>query len=606
MSRRITAGNDAPFRWAVKLQGKPFDLSGKDVKVYVINSRGEIPVARLTIEGHEVSGVFEGRYQTRLGEHSLVLRVNEGRPEMKTATVANVFELVQWSADAGGSDEGDVIVAPVLIESELSIGVIDLSDYLTKSDAEKTYQPKENIYYLDWDSASGSGELDEATYQAIMAADQVCLKDGKTITEPTTKVKNDAECAYGFVADKRYVLVVSESNYAIIPTPYYDDKGIKSELTELSAEVGKKQDVLVSSQTIKTINGESILGSGNIIIQGGGGNEEMPRILAGNSPNLIWEDLEGKIHFEGGYITSRKAQSDTYFRTNCKKILSCTVNPTIAEWAFLFGEQTEKGVIEEVYPYIFSSAKLTSLNFAFSGAPNIKDWSFLKYLDTSKITSMSGVFHASEADTIDLSNWDVSNVTNLGNNSSYNFFGNIKKVLGLENWDISNVQQMKAFLSGGVEEFVGVENWDVQNCNDFERLFYSTSASSIDVSLWRISDGANMNDFIKNGGIVTSFGMPNVPTGAKTSHFGRYLDKLTDITMREDALIYASLYFNESPLTADSVKTLLSHLADTPDEGATITFKSGLYTGYSAEDKAEIDALRNTATTNGWTIVNMG
>lgn len=122
MSRRITAGNDAPFRWAVKLQGKPFELSGKDVKVYVINSRGEIPVAQLTIEGHEVSGVFEGRYQTRLGEHSLVLRVNEGRPEMKTATVANVFELVQWSADAGGSDEGDVIVAPVLIESELSIG----------------------------------------------------------------------------------------------------------------------------------------------------------------------------------------------------------------------------------------------------------------------------------------------------------------------------------------------------------------------------------------------------------------------------------------------------------------------------------------------------
>lgn len=129
MSRRITAGNDTPFRWAVTLQGKPFDLTGKDVKVYVINSRGEIPVAQLTIKGHEVSGVFEGRYQTRLGEHSLVLRVNEGRPEMKTAAVANVFELVQWSADAGGSDEGDVIVAPVLIESELSIGMGGGSSY---------------------------------------------------------------------------------------------------------------------------------------------------------------------------------------------------------------------------------------------------------------------------------------------------------------------------------------------------------------------------------------------------------------------------------------------------------------------------------------------
>lgn len=119
---RLTAGNDTPFIWMVKLQGQPFDLSGKDVKVYVINSRGEIPVASLNIEGNRVSGVFEGRYQTRLGMHSLALRVNEGRPEMKTATVANAFELVQWSADAGGSEAGDVIFAPVVITSELRIG----------------------------------------------------------------------------------------------------------------------------------------------------------------------------------------------------------------------------------------------------------------------------------------------------------------------------------------------------------------------------------------------------------------------------------------------------------------------------------------------------
>lgn len=119
---RLTAGNDTPFIWVVKLQGQPFDLSGKDVKVYVINSRGEIPVASLNIEGNRVSGVFEGRYQTRLGMHSLALRVNEGRPEMKTATVANAFELVQWSADAGGSEAGDVIFAPVVITSELRIG----------------------------------------------------------------------------------------------------------------------------------------------------------------------------------------------------------------------------------------------------------------------------------------------------------------------------------------------------------------------------------------------------------------------------------------------------------------------------------------------------
>lgn len=174
-------------------------------------------------------------------------------------------------------------------EKDKLAGLENYDDAKLKEELSENYQPKENIYYLDWDSASGSGELDEATYQAIMAADKVCLKNGISITEPTTKVKNDAECAYGFVADKRYVLFVSESNYAIIPTPYYDDtelreaiegldnrlaahseeivnlqenKADKSELTELSAEVdelSEKIDNLPSgeSSVFEAIYGET-------------------------------------------------------------------------------------------------------------------------------------------------------------------------------------------------------------------------------------------------------------------------------------------------------------------------------------------------------------
>lgn len=43
-------------------------------------------------------------------------------------------------------------------------------------------------------------------------------------------------------------------------------------LTDLDKRVSKKQDVLIDGENIKTINGESILGKGNIKIQGGGGN----------------------------------------------------------------------------------------------------------------------------------------------------------------------------------------------------------------------------------------------------------------------------------------------------------------------------------------------
>lgn len=71
---------------------------------------------------------------------------------------------------------------------------------------------------------------------------------------------------------------------------------------------------------------------------------------------------------------------------------------------------------------------------------------------------MSGVFYKSEADIIDVSNWDVSNTTILGNNASYSFFGKIKKVIGLENWDTSNVQKMIMLLSGAIEDYSGVKN----------------------------------------------------------------------------------------------------------------------------------------------------
>lgn len=45
--------------------------------------------------------------------------------------------------------------------------------------------------------------------------------------------------------------------------------GTLSEQTELSAVLNSKQDDLVSGETIKTVNGSSLLGSGNISISGG-------------------------------------------------------------------------------------------------------------------------------------------------------------------------------------------------------------------------------------------------------------------------------------------------------------------------------------------------
>ena len=47
--------------------------------------------------------------------------------------------------------------------------------------------------------------------------------------------------------------------------------GTLSAQTDLQTALNDKQDTLVSGTNIKTINGESILGSGNLVISGGSG-----------------------------------------------------------------------------------------------------------------------------------------------------------------------------------------------------------------------------------------------------------------------------------------------------------------------------------------------
>lgn len=92
-------------------------------------------------------------------------------------------------------------------------------------------------------SASKSVELTQAQYDALVS--------GGTVDPNTFYVITDAQGG-------------DLSNYYT--------KSETSGATEISTALNAKQDTLVSGTNIKTINNESILGSGNINIQGGGVN----------------------------------------------------------------------------------------------------------------------------------------------------------------------------------------------------------------------------------------------------------------------------------------------------------------------------------------------
>ena len=83
-------------------------------------------------------------------------------------------------------------------------------------------------------------------------------------------------------------------------------------LTDLATkeEVSAKQDILVSGTNIKTINGNSILGEGNIEIQGGGGGGDLPIpdviINVGDNNSYTTTPTSFSYTFEKGDLVSLK------------------------------------------------------------------------------------------------------------------------------------------------------------------------------------------------------------------------------------------------------------------------------------------------------------
>lgn len=113
----------------------------------------------------------------------------------------------------------------------------------------------------------------------------------------------------------------------------------------------------------------------------------------------------------------------------------------------------------------------------------------LNDIDTSEITNMAGMFSFllvkdCNKVKIDVSEWDVSNVTDMTglfhNLSSFN--------CDLSKWNVSKVKSMqKMFWACSEFEGNGLKNWNVSNVNNVNSMFMYCGKFNEDVSNWKIN-----------------------------------------------------------------------------------------------------------------------
>ena len=116
-------------------------------------------------------------------------------------------------------------------------------------------------------------------------------------------------------------------------------------------------------------------------------------------------------------------------------------------------------------------------------------------IDVSNLDSFcnknKGIFAETKFKYIDISYWDVSNVTNM----SYMFFKckDLKSVGDISNWDVSSVNYMLYMFCNCCSFNQNISNWDVSSVNYMSHMFAWCKKFNQDISSWNVSNVTNMN-----------------------------------------------------------------------------------------------------------------
>ena len=160
--------------------------------------------------------------------------------------------------------------------------------------------------------------------------------------------------------------------------------------------------------------------------------------------------------------------------------------------------------------YMFADSQATTLdlsNFDTSNVTNM-DGMFetskvttldLRSFDTSKVTNMCGMFNESQATTLDLMSFDTGNVTDM----NYMFGSSKATTLDLSNFDTSNVTDMGGMFNESQATTLDLSNFDTSKVTSMNSMFFGSQATTLDLSNFDTSKVTDMFQMFRDSQVTT-------------------------------------------------------------------------------------------------------
>ena len=141
------------------------------------------------------------------------------------------------------------------------------------------------------------------------------------------------------------------------------------------------------------------------------------------------------------------------------------------------------------------TSDIIDMSFLFLNINVIIDNIDVSNWNVSNVTNMEGLFNNCKKFNCDLSKWDVSNVKDM----SYMFYNCGNFDCDLSNWDVSNVTNMYTMFEGCSKfKGKGLENWDVSKVESISYMFFDCINFDCDLSNWNVNNVKNMKRMFYN------------------------------------------------------------------------------------------------------------